>query len=57
MQKLNKKIVFQTLKALFTPLLLMATSFAGNLIADGWSTPAEERAIARVQTTGYLKIP
>lgn len=53
----SKELAFKGLKNFFTALVLTTASFVGNLLADGWSTPAEERAIQRVQRAWNKKLP
>jgi hypothetical protein len=49
MPKFSNQLAFKALKNFGTAILLTISSVVGNLLADGWSTPAEEKAIARAQ--------
>ena len=51
------KFAIAFLAKLAAALAMVPASFLGNILADGLSTPAEERAIARVERAWYKRLP
>ena len=57
MPKFSNQLAFKALKNFGTAILLTISSVVGNLLADGWSAPAEEKAIARAQRAWEKVMP